>query len=66
VFDSGELPDLFRDLRVAAYQETIDSSDFGMERVRLVRFCAEKPCRVPLRQTTKRDRLPLFFNGQLR
>jgi hypothetical protein len=42
VFDSGELPALFRDLRVVVYEEPMATGDFGMERVRLVRFCAEK------------------------
>jgi SAM-dependent methyltransferase len=43
VFDSGELPTLFRDLRVVRYEEPMATGDFGQERVRLVRFCAEKP-----------------------
>jgi SAM-dependent methyltransferase len=43
VFDSGELPALFRDLRVVLYEEPVAAGDFGQERVRLVRLCAEKP-----------------------
>jgi hypothetical protein len=43
VFDSGELPALFRDLRVVRYEEPIAVGDFGQERVRLVRLCAERP-----------------------
>ena len=43
VFDSGELPALFRDLRVVRYEEPMATGDFGQERVRLVRLCAEKP-----------------------
>lgn len=43
VFDSGELPALFLDLRVVRYEEPMATGDFGQERVRLVRFCAEKP-----------------------
>jgi 2-polyprenyl-3-methyl-5-hydroxy-6-metoxy-1,4-benzoquinol methylase len=43
VFDSGELPSLFRDLRMVRYEEPMATSDFGQERVRLVRLCAEKP-----------------------
>jgi SAM-dependent methyltransferase len=43
VFDSGELPALFRDLRVVRYEEPLSIGDFGQERVRLVRLCSEKP-----------------------
>jgi SAM-dependent methyltransferase len=43
VFDSGELPALFRNLRVVVYEEPMATGDFGMERVRLVRLCAERP-----------------------
>ena len=42
VFDSGELPALFRELRVVRYEEPLAIGDFGQERVRLVRFCAER------------------------
>lgn len=43
VFDSAELPALFRSLRVVRYQEPMGIADFGRQRVRLVQFCAEKP-----------------------
>lgn len=43
VFDSGELPAMFRYLRVVRYEEPLAISDFGQERVRVVRLCAEKP-----------------------
>jgi 2-polyprenyl-3-methyl-5-hydroxy-6-metoxy-1,4-benzoquinol methylase len=43
VFDSGELPALFRELRVVRYEEPMATADFGRQRVRLVRLCAEKP-----------------------
>jgi hypothetical protein len=43
VFDSGELPALFSGLRVVHYEEPVATGDFGQERVRLVRLCAEKP-----------------------
>lgn len=42
VFDSGELPALFKDLRIVRYQEPLSVADFGRERVRLVQLCAEK------------------------
>ncbi|MBL8179971.1 MAG: class I SAM-dependent methyltransferase [Bryobacterales bacterium] len=43
VFDSGELPGLFRELRMVRYQEPLSVADFGRERVRLVQMCGEKP-----------------------
>ncbi len=43
VFDPGELPSLFKTLRVVRYQEPMEVADFGRERVRVVQFCAEKP-----------------------
>ncbi|MDZ4797831.1 MAG: class I SAM-dependent methyltransferase [Bryobacteraceae bacterium] len=43
VFDTGELPSLFPKLRVLRYEEPIGRADFGMERVRLVNYAAEKP-----------------------
>jgi hypothetical protein len=30
-------------LRIVRYEEPVDIADFGKERVRLVRLCAEKP-----------------------
>lgn len=43
VYDSGELPTLFRALRVVRYEEPMAVGDFGQERVRLVRLAAERP-----------------------
>jgi SAM-dependent methyltransferase len=43
VFDTGELPKLFPELRVVRYEEPIGVADFGRERVRLVRYCGERP-----------------------
>lgn len=42
VFDAGELPSLFKMLRVVRYQEPMEIADFGLQRVRVVQFCAEK------------------------
>jgi len=42
VFDTAEIPGLFRDLRVVRYQEPMAMSDFGKRLVRLVQFCAER------------------------
>jgi len=43
VFDTGELPALFPQLRVVRYEEPIADADFGQIKVRLVRYCAERP-----------------------
>jgi len=43
VFDTAEVPSLFPGLRVVRYEEPIAVSDFGQSRVRVVRYCAEKP-----------------------
>jgi hypothetical protein len=43
VFDTAELPSLFPNLRVVHYEEPLAIADFGQERVRVVRFCAERP-----------------------
>lgn len=43
VFDTGELPRLFPNLRVVRYEEPVARADFGLEVVRLVRYCAERP-----------------------
>ena len=43
VFDTGELPKLFPNLRVVRYEEPVRKADFGQQLVRLVRYCAEKP-----------------------
>lgn len=43
VFDTAEVPALFRDLRVVRYQEPMSVADFGRQKERVVQFCAEKP-----------------------
>jgi len=43
VFDTGELPALFPHLRVVRYEEPIATADFGQEKVRVVRYCGERP-----------------------
>jgi 2-polyprenyl-3-methyl-5-hydroxy-6-metoxy-1,4-benzoquinol methylase len=43
VFDTGELPKLYPQLRVVRYEEPITEADFGRARVRVVRYCAERP-----------------------
>jgi len=45
VFDTGELPKLYPQLRVVRYEEPMGAADFGQrqERVRLVRYCGERP-----------------------
>lgn len=43
VFDTAELPALFPGLRAVRYEEPMAMSDFGLERVRLVRYCGIKP-----------------------
>jgi len=43
VFDTGELPPLFPELRVVRYEEPVADADFGQIKVRLVRYCAERP-----------------------
>jgi SAM-dependent methyltransferase len=43
VFDTGELPALFKQLRVVRYEEPVADADFGQNRVRLVRYCGERP-----------------------
>ena len=40
---TGELPALFKNLRTIHYAEPIAMPDFGNERMRIVRFAAEKP-----------------------
>jgi|ERR1051326_2253792 2-polyprenyl-3-methyl-5-hydroxy-6-metoxy-1,4-benzoquinol methylase len=42
VFDTGDLPKLFPGLRVVRYEEPMATADFGQQRMRLVRYCAEK------------------------
>ena len=43
VFDTGELPRLFPELRVVRYEEPVRKADFGQQMVRVVRYCAERP-----------------------
>jgi SAM-dependent methyltransferase len=43
VFDTGELAALFPGLRAVRYEEPMARSDFGLEVVRLVRYCGERP-----------------------
>jgi len=43
VFDTGELPTLFPHLRVVRYEEPLATADFGLDKVRLVRYCGERP-----------------------
>jgi SAM-dependent methyltransferase len=42
VFDTGELAKLFPNLRVVRYEEPVATADFGQQRVRVVRYCAQK------------------------
>ena len=42
VFDTGELPALFPRLRVVRYEEPIATADFGLDKVRVVRYCGER------------------------
>jgi 2-polyprenyl-3-methyl-5-hydroxy-6-metoxy-1,4-benzoquinol methylase len=42
VFDTGELIQLFPDLRVMRYEEPITKADFGSGESRVVRYCGEK------------------------
>jgi hypothetical protein len=42
VFDTGELPKLFPELRVVRYEEPVRKADFGQGLVRVVRYCAER------------------------
>ena len=43
VFDTGELPKLYPQLRAVRYEEPMAIGDFGQQRVRLVRYCGERP-----------------------
>ena len=42
VFDTGELINLFADLRVVRYEEPLVIADFGKQTLRVVRYCGEK------------------------
>jgi SAM-dependent methyltransferase len=43
VFDTGELPALYPQLRVVRYEEPMGIGDFGGQKMRLVRYCGERP-----------------------
>ncbi len=43
VFDTGELPKLYSDLRVVRYEEPVRKADFGPGEVRVVRYCGQRP-----------------------
>lgn len=43
VFDTGQLPTLFPQLRVVRYEEPMADADFGSGKVRVVRYCGERP-----------------------
>lgn len=43
ICSTGELPHLFQGLRTLRYEEPIAMPDFAVERMRIVRFLAEKP-----------------------
>ena len=43
VFDTGELPALYPQLRVVRYEKPKATADFSLERVRVVRYCGERP-----------------------
>ncbi len=43
VFDTGELPVIYPQLRVVRYEEPLAIADFGLQKMRLVRYCAERP-----------------------
>jgi 2-polyprenyl-3-methyl-5-hydroxy-6-metoxy-1,4-benzoquinol methylase len=43
VYDSDELPALFSELTVLVEEKPTETADFGLEPLRLVRFCAAKP-----------------------
>jgi SAM-dependent methyltransferase len=44
-FDSNELLQAYPGLRVIRYEDTQAVADFGLQKVRVVRFCAQKPVR---------------------
>jgi SAM-dependent methyltransferase len=43
VFDTNELLKIFERFRVVRYEDTDGIADFGMDKMRLVRLCAQKP-----------------------
>ena len=42
VFDTGQLPALYPQLRVVRYEEPMGIGDFGQQKIRLVRYCGER------------------------
>jgi 2-polyprenyl-3-methyl-5-hydroxy-6-metoxy-1,4-benzoquinol methylase len=42
VFDTGEVVNLFPHLRIVRYEEPMAVADFGQQRVRVVRYCAQR------------------------
>jgi SAM-dependent methyltransferase len=47
VFDTGELPKLYSELRVVRYEEPVAMADFGQAMLRLVRYCGQRPAAGP-------------------
>lgn len=43
VFDTNELVKLFGRFRILRYEDTDATADFGLQRLRVVRLCAQKP-----------------------
>ena len=44
-YETDELLAIFDGFRILRYEETVDSSDWGTEKIRLVRLVAQKPPR---------------------
>jgi SAM-dependent methyltransferase len=47
VFDTNELLTLFSRFRILRYEDTDATADFGLQRLRVVRLCAQKPAPAP-------------------
>ncbi len=47
VFETNELLKLFSRFRILRYEDTDATADFGLERLRVVRLCAQKPASAP-------------------
>jgi SAM-dependent methyltransferase len=47
VFDTNELLTLFGRFRILRYEDTDATADFGLQRMRVVRLCAQKPASAP-------------------
>ena len=43
VFDTNELLTVFKRFRILRYEDTDATADFGLQRLRVVRLCAQKP-----------------------